>query len=187
MGSEKGLLMFRGMPLVARAVDTMSSVADEVVVSVAPGMSPAYRSVLGDGPVLIEDRHPGVGPLEGLTTSFAVAKGRLVATSPCDTPFLRGELVRAIVESVGDTDIAVPSVGGLLEPLHATYRRDTCRDAFERALTKGEHKIVSAYSGLRVSPVDEGRLRAADPDLRSFWNLNSKDELARAETGVPIR
>jgi molybdopterin-guanine dinucleotide biosynthesis protein A len=187
MGSEKGLLMFRGMPLVARVVDAMSSVADEVVVSVAPGMSSAYRSALGDAPVLVEDRHQGVGPLEGLTTSFAVAKGGLVATSPCDTPFLRAELVTAVVESIGDADIAVPSVGGLLEPLHAAYRRDTCRDAFERALAKGEHKIVSAYSGLRVSPVDERKLRAADPGLRSFVNLNSRDELVMAEAEVPDR
>lgn len=182
MGSEKGLVPFRGVPLVARVVDTMSAAADEVIVSVAPGMTSRYVEVLGHGVRVVEDRNPGRGPVEGLVTSFRAAEGDIVATSPCDTPFLRRELVKTVVASIGEADVAVPTVGGLMEPLHAAYRRTVCLRAFEETMARGEHKIVSAYSGLRVSTIDERRLRAVDPDLGSFWNLNSREDLASAET-----
>ncbi|MCU0860630.1 MAG: molybdenum cofactor guanylyltransferase [Thermoplasmata archaeon] len=181
MGAEKGLLMLRGAPLVCIVADTMWSVADEVVVSVAPGMSSEYRAALGSRPSIVEDRASGIGPLEGLTASFAVAKGDIVVTSPCDTPFLRRELVRLIAGSVGDADMAVPRIGGLLEPLHAAYRKGRCLRAFEETMARGERKIVAAFSGLDAVMVGEEQLRAVDPELQSFWNLNSRDDLELAE------
>jgi molybdopterin-guanine dinucleotide biosynthesis protein A len=187
MGAEKGLLMLRGVPLVSIVVDTMWSAADEVVVAVAPGMSSEYRATLGSRPSIVEDRESGIGPLEGLAASFAVAKGDIVVTSPCDTPFLRREFIQLIANSIGDADMAVPRVGGLLEPLHAAYRRGRCLRAFEETMARGERKIVAAFSGLDAVMVDEEKLRAVDPELQSFWNLNSRDDLALAEMKTGLR
>jgi len=181
MGAEKGLLRLGGRPLVSIVVGTMWSLADEVVVAVAPGMSSEYRATLGSRPSIVEDRASGIGPLEGLAASFAVARGDIVVTSPCDTPFLSRELIQLIAGSIGDADMAVPRVGGLLEPLHAAYRRERCLRAFEETMARGERKIVTAFSGLDAVMVDEELLRAVDPELRSFWNLNTRNDLARAE------
>jgi molybdopterin-guanine dinucleotide biosynthesis protein A len=44
--------------------------------------------------------------------------------------------------------------------------------------------IKAVYNKLRVRTISEKRLRAVDPDLVSFWNINTKEELEKAEAAI---
>ncbi len=53
--------------------------------------------------------------------------------------------------------------------------------AFEEVLSAGKRKPSEAYRKLNVEFVDETVLRTVDPDLESFWNINTPGDLRLAE------
>jgi len=181
MGEEKGLAVLGGKPLISYVARTLESVADEIVIAVAKGMSGRYREVLGDEYMIAEDKRAGVGPLEGLVTALSAAKEDSVLVSPCDTPFLKVDLCRSIVSLARKRDGAVPRIGGNFEPLHGVYGRIKCLAAFEEAIAEGRQRPVDAYKMLDLKYVDEDIVRVMDPRLESFWNLNSREDLELAE------
>lgn len=181
MGREKGLVNLNGDPMISYVVNSMIDLVDEIVISVARGRSELYEEYSEIGFEIVEDREPGLGPLEGLSCAMKAARGDYVLIGPCDTPFLRTDICKLIlVKSVG-RDGAVPVVRGMYEPLHGAYRRTSTIKAFDEALGKGRRKPVDAFDGLDIARVEESELRTVDPELESFWNLNSPQELSQAE------
>jgi len=79
-----------------------------------------------------------------------------------------------------DVDVTVPSTRAGLEPLFAIYSK-SCLDVVEQHLRKERFKISDIYSRLRVQTVDEKFLRRADPELISFFNVNTPDLISKAE------
>jgi molybdopterin-guanine dinucleotide biosynthesis protein A len=181
MGEEKGLAVLGGKPLVSYVARTLESVADEIVIAVARGMSRRYREVLGDEYTIAEDDRAGVGPLQGLVTALSAAEKNTVIVSPCDTPFLKVDLCESIVSLARKRDGAVPRVRGNFEPLHGVYARIKCLAAFEEAIAEGRQRPVDAYRMLNLEYIDEEIVRVTDPRLESFWNLNSREDLELAE------
>lgn len=163
-------------PMAGVVVKTLRSVADEVVISVAQGMGEEYRALLGEDVVVVEDRLSGVGPLEGLTTALSVARGDYVIVSPCDTPLIRADVCRLLYERGRGRDGAVPRIRGYLEPLHASYRRDTSLSAFEEAKANGRRRPKDAYAPLDLVIVEEDEIRTLDPELDHFTNINTRED-----------
>ncbi len=64
--------------------------------------------------------------------------------------------------------------------MQAVYAR-SCLPAIENALEAGEKRVVSFYPDVRVRTVDDDVLKTLDPDGRSFFNLNTPEDFARAE------
>ncbi len=182
MGGDKGLVELNHAPLVSYVANVLSTIADEVIVSVAKGKRDPYSRVLGAEFRFVEDEHRGIGPLEGLVRGFEAAQGDYVLVSPCDTPFLKKVVCEAVVEAAQDRDGAVPQSGRkLLEPLHGAYLRDTCYEAFRLTLTKGDRTPTHAYEDLDIVYLNDDDVRALDPDMLSFWNINSPGDLKQAE------
>ena len=186
-GQEKGLVMLDGEPMISRVVATMRIVADEVVVAVASGRSEEYARSLSNDAIIVEDEREGVGPLHGLTTAMRAAGGDYVVVSPCDTPLLRPEVCRAVVDEGEGKDGAVPCIRGYLEPLHACYRRKTCLDAFEQTVASGQRRPKDAYHLLDLATVDEEDIRRFDPRLESFINVNTQEDLAEVMDHISQR
>lgn len=181
MGQEKGLTTFAGRPLVLHVVEAMRAVTEEVVIAVARGMGPIYRAVLGTDFVIVEDAGTVPSPLQGLLTSLGAASGEYVLVSPCDTPLLKPGVCRAIAAKAEGMDGAVPKVRGYIEPLHGTYLRTKARAVFQEAYDHGKLKVSDACGDLRLAIVEESVLRGVDPELDSFWNLNTPLDLELAE------
>jgi len=66
-----------------------------------------------------------------------------------------------------------------LQPLCAIYRRDFLPVA-ERALRAGKYKIDAAFAGVSVRVIDAGELAAAGFSERSFFNVNTPQDLKKA-------
>ena len=182
MGRDKGLVRLGHAPLVRYVAEVLSSIADEVLVSVAKGRRAAYAELLDKEYAFVEDREEGIGPVHGLIQGLEAAKGEYVLVSPCDTPFLRRNVCEAIVATAKGRDGAVPKTGArYFEPLHGAYRRTACVEAFRRVLASGKRTPTYAYKDLDIAFIDEPALRAIDPDLMSFWNINSPRDLEMAE------
>ena len=75
-------------------------------------------------------------------------------------------------------DVVMPRWQGREEPLHAFYRR-TCVPAIEGLLDGGRRRFVDFLPEVRVRYVSQEEIERFDPEGRSFWNVNSKADLAR--------
>lgn len=187
MGQEKGLVLLKNKPLVSYVAKTISMVADEVVVAVAPGMSSSYSEVLGEGFGVYEDSRMHGGPLDGLITALAAAKGDYAIVCPCDTPFVRPEVMESVVRFAKGRDGAIPIIRGYIEPLHCAFRRSHCLSVFEEAVEEGVRRLADAYAMLDLVMIDEDTIRGLDLGLESFWNLNTPEDLAEAEQKMAHR
>jgi len=111
----------------------------------------------------------------------------------CDTPFLKKELIETIIDRIeSQTDVIIPDTLEGLQPLSAVYAK-RCLKPIESYLKGSSNnprtkrclepglKIQNFFSRVTVQKIHESLLRDKDPDLVSFFNINTPEDLARAE------
>ncbi|MGD8658641.1 MAG: molybdenum cofactor guanylyltransferase [Desulfobacterales bacterium] len=107
--------------------------------------------------------------------------------SACDTPFLKKELVKSLVEQIeGNTDIIMPETAAGFEPLCAIYSKRCLKQA-EQHLKENKFKIQWAFRGHRIQYIPESVLLQKDPELISFFNINTPQDLVRAEELIAMK
>jgi molybdopterin-guanine dinucleotide biosynthesis protein A len=198
MGAPKAWLDFGGEPLLARVVRTVRRACAPVFVVAAPGQN--VPPLPPDVPIA-RDPVEGRGPLQGiaaglqaLLASPAAADGVDAAfVTSTDAPFLEPALIaRLAALRGGDHDIAVPHTEGHFHPLTAIYAC-TCLPHIEALLTADRLRPFFLFERVRTAIGDAATLladpdlAAADPALRSFENLNTPDDYARALLALPAR
>lgn len=178
MGQDKAWIDFEGRPIIARVIEVLQEVADEVFIV---ANDERYRTL---GLRVVPDRFPDGGALGGIATGVGAAAHDRVLVAACDMPFLRADVWRLLIAAAEGVDAVVPKVGGEYETLHALYAR-SCLGPMERSLAAGRLRVISFFGDVRVREVAEAELRAVDPELRSFTNVNTPEELAAVTNGRP--
>jgi molybdopterin-guanine dinucleotide biosynthesis protein A len=172
MGRDKAWLdVGDGRSIVQRVIDVLSEVADEVFIV---ANDERYLTL---GPRVVPDRFPDGGVLGGIATAVGAAANDRVLVAACDMPFLDPAVFRLLIERSDGADVVMPKVGDDHEALHALYTK-ACVPAMERALASGKMRVISFFPDVRVRIVPEEDLRAVDPRLRTFTNVNTPEELA---------
>ena len=97
----------------------------------------------------------------------------------CDHPLLSPALVRHLLAREGASDARVPLVAGWLAPLVAVYEAPRALAPLARRLSEGRLGVTRALNELRLDIVPEDVVREVDPDLLSFLNLNTEEDLLR--------
>lgn len=141
---------------------------------------------MGEGLRAVEDLYPLRSPLVGIYSGLQAASTDVTLVVACDMPLVRKGLVAHLLSRASGVDVVVPVVRGYYEPLCAVYRRSVLAE-IRGALDRGELKVASVYERLRVREMGEHRVRAVDPELSSFVNLNTKRDLEhhlRTDNGV---
>jgi len=119
--------------------------------------------------------------LTGLHTGLFYTTTPYAFFAACDTPFLKKEMIQVILDAIEpNQDIIVPRTRMGFEPLCAAYSR-RCLKPAQRQLETGRLKIQGLFENLRVNQIPETRLREVDPDLESFFNINTPQDLEKAE------
>jgi len=183
LGRPKALVAVRGVPLVVRVVRAAREVADQVVVVSRGGIAAQLERVLPFGVRLVRDRRRLQSPLVGLVTGASALRSPYVLSLGCDQPFLVRELLAALFARARGHDAAVPRrPNGMIEPLLAVYRRTAILRAALGALEADERSnqaMLDRMRDVRFVPVAD--LRRFDARGRSFVNVNTREDLARAE------
>ena len=77
-------------------------------------------------------------------------------------------------------DAVVPRLGeGKIEPLHAVYSRN-CLNNMKELLEHNQLGIARLLKTVRVRYVERAECQRFDPQLLSFFNINSQSDLNRA-------
>ena len=176
MGEDKALIRLGGIPLIERVLTRIDGLADEILITSNRPETLAHLNLRMAG-----DEVPGAGALHGLKTALSAARGEVVLILSCDTPFVSRELLEHLLDRAHEADVIVPKHGDKYEPLQAVYNRARCLPAVEAALVSGERRMVSFYPQVRVLPIEEHVLSKLDPSGLSFFNVNTAEDLERAE------
>jgi len=184
LGPNKALIPLAGRPLILHVLDRISPVVDETVVVGSADQHDALRGLLGCGARVITDGPGPRSPLAGALSGFEAARGGLSLLLPCDAPFVSGEVAVFLLDACFRRDAVIPRwPNGYIEPLQAVYRTRPAAEAARKALEGGGLDMRSMIGRLgRVRYVSTGVLRAIDPDLRTFFNVNTPEDLRRAES-----
>ena len=120
--------------------------------------------------------------LTGIHAGLSVIGNDYAFICSCDAPFIKKEMVELILErSSPHIDVVVPEVTKGLEPLCALYSK-RCVEAIARNLKQKKFAIRATYNSLRVKKISEVALRRCDPELHSFFNINTRQDLEEAQT-----
>ena len=175
MGQDKAAIRLQGVPLIERVYAALEPLARRVV----QVGGPPYLEHLGVE--AIPDRYPNGNALGGIATALAHA-GELqgndtwVLCVACDMPFLQPALLRLLLTLRDGVQVVVPHSGYGHEPLCALYHTSVL-PACEAELARGNLRIPDVFPRVRTQVVPVAELRAVDPALRSFVNVNCPREL----------
>jgi molybdopterin-guanine dinucleotide biosynthesis protein A len=178
-GVKKALLDVGDKPIIERILEAVAPLSTNVIV-VDNDDSLAHLS----GVRVVPDSETRAGVLTALHSGLTAADGELCIVVACDMPFLSESLLRRLVDLAMDFDVVIPVTGGQMEPMHAVYRREPCLGAIGDALARNEKRMISYLSAVRVREVFEDELRVLDPELRSFFNVNTPEDLDWARSIV---
>ena len=177
MGKPKASLMFKGRPLLHRVIDDLRPEVSEVVVVVA-----ADQHLVSPSPDvrIVTDHEPAHGPLMGLYCGLTASRTDLILAVACDMPYVSGPLLSAMAELATGHDAVMPLFNDRPQLLHAVYRK-SCVATMERLLAQGTHRLGALAEAVNTRYVSAEEWAPFDPDGRAFLNLNTPEELARAE------
>jgi molybdopterin-guanine dinucleotide biosynthesis protein B/molybdopterin-guanine dinucleotide biosynthesis protein len=173
LGRDKALLPIGGRTLAERVRGAVAEVADRVVVVGKTG----ERNPLPDLELVLED-HPVRCALAGVVAALAAAGPQRVLVVGCDHPFLVPGLLRRIAR-LGNGDVRLVEHDGQLEPLLACWAPARALPALEGRLREGRLSLAGAIHDLEAEIVPEEEVRDADPELRSFININTPGDVRK--------
>jgi len=175
MGSvDKGLVLLRGVPMVRHVLDRLRPQVSEILINA--NQHRAEYEAFGH-PVLADAIAGFAGPLAGLQVGLSHASYPLVATVPCDSPFLPSDLVTRLEGELTarGADLAVARTFDQPHPVFALVRRAVLPH-LTQFLEQGGRKIDAWYATL--STVEVG----FDDEADAFRNINTADELQQADS-----
>ena len=181
MGSDKANLLLGEQTLLQRVIATMQQIFPHVIVSVRQPRPEIDLPQVCDEQC--DDGMPGAGPLAGVAAGLGYITTPWAFAVACDMPFVAPALVEQLGEFRSNHQAVVPVVQGHPQPLAAFYAV-ACLAAMRAHLAGGGKKSLrAALEQLQVRYVDEAELLQADPALRSFFDLDTPQDVATALQG----
>lgn len=167
MGTDKGLVMLAGKPMVAYLLHTLRSL--HIAATIIANKS-GYESM--DARV-IPDLVRGKGPLGGILTALTDAGGDVLILS-ADAPFVNGDVIRSLLSQAVGGKVIVVKINGRIQPLCAIYPLQL-KAKLEAMIAGDELKVM-----LLLQQSDAVYIEMS-VDEAIFSNINSPQELLHAE------
>ena len=191
-GRDKGWIELSGRSLLRWVLDALETVTDGQVLVARDAVQ--RERLEGLGLPVVVDRFEARGPLTGIQAGLDASPTDLALVVACDMPLVRPALLELLLAAIGPLHAAVPYIGegeppsrlvgatardAGLQPLLAAYRR-SCLPPLERLLRGGPLPTTALISVLKARVVAPDAWREADPDGRSFLNVNTAEDLVQA-------
>ncbi len=179
MGTNKALLRLtpEGPTLIELVVAAARQVADPLILSTNTPTAYSWLGIQCVGDQL------GAGPLAGLAAGLAALPTPGAFLLACDLPFVQPALLHLLAE-IAERDPTLDAIVPLDAADHpqsvvALYRA-TCLAAIQARLTAGQLQMTAWLDQVHTRYLAAAMVRAVDPDLRSFRNVNTPEDLAES-------
>ncbi|UVL86938.1 molybdenum cofactor guanylyltransferase MobA [Pseudomonas sichuanensis] len=166
-GRDKGLLPWRGEPLVAHVQRVVGGLSDDVVISCNRNQElyrPYADQLVGDA----EADFPG--PLAGVVAGLQVVRHEWVVLLACDAPLVDQVLIEDLLKLAVEHDsAAMVRQGGYWQPMFSVLPRRVLA-VLEQAWAAGERSLqkallVEAVQGLECAQDDQRLSNFNSPEL----------------------
>lgn len=181
---DKGLQPFRGSSMAAHVMQRLAPQVGTMAIN-ANQNADTYAAF--NVPVWSDDLEGFEGPLAGLETGMRRCTTPLLATVPCDSPFLPGDLVERLLQALiaNDADLALAETleagddGELRvqpQPVFALVNAGTLPE-LSAYLAGGGRRMDGWYKDIRV-------VRVRFDDASAFRNINTLQELQQFDNDL---
>jgi molybdopterin-guanine dinucleotide biosynthesis protein A len=173
-GRDKAMIEINGKRILDHILAVYSEVFSEIIL-----VTNTPQAYLDWNMLMVTDLFPVRSSLTGIHAGLFYASRPFAFVSACDAPFLKQELVHLLISQARPgVDAVMPETAKGLEPLCAVYSK-SCLNTIEAHIRQEKLKIQQVFHKSRINRIPEARLRKTDPDLISFININTPEDLMR--------
>ncbi len=171
---DKGLVNFKGRPMVSYALAALAPVVDCVFINANRNVD-QYRQF--GCPVISDQTDSFDGPLAGILSAMIHADADVLVVMPCDSPLIKTQHLQKLLlaRAEHNADVAVAFDGVRQHPVFLAIKT-TLQASLQDYLTGGQRKVADWLAQQNPVQVDF----SAEPDI--FSNINTLDELFMLET-----
>jgi molybdopterin-guanine dinucleotide biosynthesis protein A len=170
---DKGLVTFKGRPMVSYALAAMAPVVDCVFISANRNID-QYRQF--GWPVISDQTDSFDGPLAGVLTAMIHADADVLVVLPCDSPFIKMEHLQKLLSARAENnaDVAVAFDGLRLHPVFLAIKT-ALQTSLQDYLAGDQRKVAAWLVQQNLVKVDF----SGEPEI--FSNINTMAELSALE------
>lgn len=171
MGTDKGLMLLDGKPLIEHIIEQLKpAVGNLVIVS----NNPAYAAF---GYELITDLVKDIGPAGGIYSALTHSKTDKNFILSCDMPFVTTAAIDFIIQQTSSAQIILPVHKGQMEPMFGLYSK-SCLTQWHALIQQGFLKLQEMVCHFNLLKLDvDGNHIFADP---LFININTPEDFKKA-------
>ncbi len=177
MGTDKGLMVFKGKPIIQRIIEQLQPAVEKIVIV---SDNPAYTAF---GLEVIADKIKDIGPAGGIYTALTHTSSPANFIVSCDMPFVTTAAIQFIINYATQAQIILPVHDGKEEPMVAVYAR-SCLPRWQELIRQG---ILSLYK--LVTHFDLFKIDTSDNVLFGdsfFVNINTPEDFEKASINIHI-
>ncbi|MDX8414041.1 MAG: molybdenum cofactor guanylyltransferase [Mariprofundales bacterium] len=171
MGQNKATTLLAGKTLLDRVVREVQPLFSELLISVCSANPQLpYLQVI--------DQVESQGPMVGVMTALRQISTRWLFVIACDMPFVSATLIRAMADQRQQQEAVAAEVEGRMQPLLAFYATPSLL-RMEAQMRSGNRSLQSLLQQADSTIISEVECRRSDPELRSFMDIDTPEDLAR--------
>lgn len=196
MGENKALLQLEEDSLIEHVIRRMRPVADELLLITNTPDEFAHLDLPMHADIL-----PNTGALGGIYTGLTYASHDALLCVACDSPFLEPKLLTYLVSILGEYDVVMPYTHkgvGVRNPSHSDEVRITlqtlcaayskrCLPIIKSMLQEFELRVHALAERAHIKRISPDVWQKFDPEGKSFFNINTPEDLDRAQSYVRPR
>jgi len=180
-GREKHTEVIAGKSLIERVIDRLRLLGPEILIVISQRQARSSVSLCIFPEVkTVVDLYPEKSSLGGIYTGLVHSTYLRNLVVACDMPFLNLNLLRYMIDLSPDFDVVIPRIGDQMEPLHAIYSKN-CLSPMENLLKQDNLRIINLLNSVKGRYVEKDELDRFDPEHLSFFNINTRADLERAQ------
>jgi molybdenum cofactor guanylyltransferase len=173
-GQNKARLLIQGETILDRLIRLLRDFFNPLLI-----VTNQPRDYLDEGITLVTDLVELRSSLTGIYTGLFYSPRPHAFITGCDMPFLKRELLELILKNLEDRwDVVVPVTSEGFQPLAAIYSR-RCLEPIAAQLAEGKLKVTQFFPEVKIKKIPESSVREVDPELESFFNINTPADLDR--------
>ncbi len=185
MNKDKKEIKISGKTFLDIALEKARKISDDIILSlgVQDRVEGPYENV-----TVAVDEEGERGPLFALVTSLKKCRNPYVALLPIDAPLLEPEIyfqMCGVLENDMNLEGVVPKSPQGTEPLFGIYLVSSFLKSCSDAVSRGFKRAIDGVNLLdKVEFIGPQEFRGVDPDLLSFYNVNTPQDLEFLERRI---
>ncbi len=171
MGRDKGLILFKGKPLIQYVIEQLIPAVKSIVLVTN---NPEYKDF---GFEVIEDYIKDIGPAGGIYTALKHTDASYNFLVACDMPFVTTAAAEFIIQNSFQSQITLPVYNQTIEPLCGIYAKE-CLTKWHELVLQNIIKlnVMINYFKLKKLNMDNNELFSE----KLFQNINTQHDFENA-------